>query len=44
MEVEAFAFYAMFHFITLNIQFLRLNNRGTHRKLKISQLFFILDY
>ena len=39
LEVEAFAFYAMFHYITLNIHFLRFNNGGTHRKLKISQLF-----
>ena len=44
LEVEAFAFYAMFHYITLYIQFLCFNNGGTHRKLKISQLFLILDH
>ena len=44
LEVEAFVFYAMFNFIALNIQFLRFNNEGTHRKLKISQSFLILDH
>ena len=44
LEVDAFAFYAMFHFITLNIQFLSFNNGGIHRKLMISHSFLILDH